>query len=290
VVGHNIGFDLNMIRASSARHGAPLRPRTGFDTLRFARRLLRLPNHRLGTLVAALQLPAQATHRAIDDVLATVHLISALAERAAAHAHERRMLLLRDSPLFARLRARLDTWAEADLRPADLIERIALEAIRPKLPKDEWTRRAPHIQELAARVRRMDRPELSPAEALRRVLDRAALAPDAEDAGPRVRVLTMHQSKGLEFDQVFLPGLTEGNLPSYQALRDEDAPALEEERRVFYVALTRARLGLHLSCATLNDRQRTIEPSRFLAPLRPHLRPLPTPIDNPSPSGEAETP
>ena len=58
-----------------------------------------------------------------------------------------------------------------------------------------------------------------------------------------VTVSTMHASKGLEYKKVFLVGLNEGNVPYHKAVLEKE---LEEERRMFYVAMTRAKEELHL--------------------------------------------
>jgi DNA helicase II / ATP-dependent DNA helicase PcrA len=82
-----------------------------------------------------------------------------------------------------------------------------------------------------------------------------------------VRVMTIHASKGLEFDHVFVAGLEETILPF--TLYNEH-PDIEEERRLLYVAMTRARRGLWLSCsASRNFRSRVLKnsPSRFLSEL-----------------------
>jgi superfamily I DNA/RNA helicase len=81
-----------------------------------------------------------------------------------------------------------------------------------------------------------------------------------------VKVMTIHASKGLEFDQVFLPGLEEGVLP-FTLYGNKD---IDEERRLLYVAMTRARRGLWLSWAqsrTLGNRKCSGSPSRFLSEL-----------------------
>jgi len=66
-----------------------------------------------------------------------------------------------------------------------------------------------------------------------------------EDAGENVNVMTVHAAKGLEFDSVFLTGLEDGLFPIYSALEDEKL--LEEERRLCYVGVTRAKNNLYLT-------------------------------------------
>jgi ATP-dependent DNA helicase Rep len=85
-----------------------------------------------------------------------------------------------------------------------------------------------------------------------------------------VRVMTIHAAKGLEFDHVFVAGLEEGMLPF--TLYDESISnaRIEEERRILYVAMTRAKTGLNLSWArSRNFRGRILTggPSRFLGEL-----------------------
>jgi len=70
---------------------------------------------------------------------------------------------------------------------------------------------------------------------------------DVEDASDRVKIMTIHTSKGLEFDNVFLVGLTEGSFPSARSLEERKNEALEEERRLCFVAVTRAKKRLYLT-------------------------------------------
>ena len=96
---------------------------------------------------------------------------------------------------------------------------------------------------------------------LEKCLQEAAAGEEKEE--PEAALMTMHASKGLEFDRVFLPDLNEGILPGRRALGDDD---VEEERRLFYVAMTRARKELHLSYVEGTGEGRE-KPSRFLVPL-----------------------
>ena len=84
--------------------------------------------------------------------------------------------------------------------------------------------------------------------------------------------MTLHSAKGLEFDLVFLPGLEEGLFPHSRSLADR--PSLEEERRLCYVGVTRAKRTLHLSAArtrTVFGEPRLSELSRFLAEIPSEL-------------------
>ncbi len=93
-----------------------------------------------------------------------------------------------------------------------------------------------------------------------------ALRPKEPPPDPNaVRLLTIHAAKGLEFENVWLVGIVESILPSWQSLRSNAQPAeLEEERRNFFVAITRTRKSLLLSRAN-QYRGRVRQPSRFIA-------------------------
>lgn len=111
-------------------------------------------------------------------------------------------------------------------------------------------------------------------DGLLRLLEDAALASDQDEldaprrGGAQVSLMTVHAAKGLEFDHVFITGLEDGLFPHESlggASRDEADP--EEERRLFYVALTRARIMVYLTYAqvrTVFGSRTTRLPSEFL--------------------------
>ncbi|HEV1992165.1 MAG TPA: PD-(D/E)XK nuclease family protein, partial [Candidatus Dormibacteraeota bacterium] len=131
-----------------------------------------------------------------------------------------------------------------------------------------------------------------------------------ETADDAIHVMTIHQAKGLEFEAVFVPGLVEGRLPqSGRSPRFELPPAVleplvrgredvvAEERRLLYVAMTRARRDLYLTRASHYEGWRRWRDSRFLEEVRAAgartvcdrtFEPLPTLSPTLSPKGERE--
>jgi len=108
-------------------------------------------------------------------------------------------------------------------------------------------------------------------------LDAASLVSDADqyEGKPGVTLITLHSTKGLEFDHVFLTGMEEGICPHSRSLNEDKG--IEEERRLVYVGMTRARKSLTLTRAVYrrifgNEQQlRASRPSRFLAEIPSEL-------------------
>jgi DNA helicase-2/ATP-dependent DNA helicase PcrA len=95
-----------------------------------------------------------------------------------------------------------------------------------------------------------------------------------------VTLASLHAAKGLEWDAVFLVGLTDGTLPISHALaHGAESEAVEEERRLLYVGITRARMHLALSWALSRNPggRQSRKPSRFLNGLSPQTQPDPNP-------------
>ena len=137
----------------------------------------------------------------------------------------------------------------------------------------EGEERWANVSELRNHAAEFD--EISAPEGLARFLEEVALVSDQdtlEDRPDRVTLITLHAAKGLEFPVVFMVGLEEGMLPHRRALEDERE--LEEERRLAYVGMTRAKDQLYLVHAHHRSTfgvGSPAEPSRFLAELPEEL-------------------
>ncbi len=131
--------------------------------------------------------------------------------------------------------------------------------------------RLENVRELVIAAREAGERGLSVAE----FLDHAALVADSDgiDEAARILLMTLHSAKGLEFPAVIMPGMEETLLPHARSMRDGD-DALEEERRLCYVGMTRARRHLLLTCA-LYRRQYASQEAEHMIPSR-FLREIPT--------------
>jgi DNA helicase-2/ATP-dependent DNA helicase PcrA len=164
---------------------------------------------------------------------------------------------------FARWQGMVDTTPHTELAEIVLDESGYTEMWKNDRSPDAPTR----LENLKELIRSMDE-----YESLRSFLEHVALVMDAEQNEDldAVSIMTLHSAKGLEFDTVFLPGWEEGLFPHQRALDEGGRSGLEEERRLAYVGLTRARKNLHI-WFTSNRRihglwQSTI-PSRFIEEL-----------------------
>jgi len=133
------------------------------------------------------------------------------------------------------------------------------------------------IDECIAAVREYEKRAVKPS--LAEFLEETALAgkednfgEDPEQQKSGVRLMTLHSAKGLEFPRVYLVGLEEGLLPHQRSVDADTDAAIEEERRLAYVGVTRARDHLTVSWAqtrTKWGKRRETIPSRFLAEMQP---------------------
>ena len=144
----------------------------------------------------------------------------------------------------------------------ELVNRVLDFGYREELEQDVEQRRLDNVTELITAIAAMEA-ENQDKLSLEELLAHFALftAQDDDDEKNVVKVMTIHTAKGLEFDIVFICGLVDGQFPS-RRLRNEDE--LEEERRLFYVAVTRAKTRLYLSSYAAKSEGFPVRPSAFI--------------------------
>ena len=245
------------------------------EVIDLSRRFLDLERHDLATVCEHFATRNRPSHRALADALATAEILLRLSPQLAAGARDRQNLIARHGKPFLPIAKKLASWRELSHthRPPDLCQRILDESGLRDLGDDRESlgstldRRHANLDRFIEFCQRHDDPARPPADLLAELTNRAALARNldflaTDDAS--IPILTVHQSKGLEFDTVIIAGLAEDEFPSYYAKRDLK---LEEEKRLFYVALTRAKRHLILSSYGINDWGHDKPPSSFLTGL-----------------------
>jgi DNA helicase-2/ATP-dependent DNA helicase PcrA len=237
-----------------------------------------------------LRAHATATGKTLFDAAAdreNVPELKTAAKRALGELHDVVAALAADLPAM-----------EAGIAVQEALKRSGLLARLGDEKTDEASDRAENLMELVAAAREFDEtiageppprdPEEPTPPPLARFLERIALLGEADAETPegRVALMTLHAAKGLEFDAVFISGLEDGTLPHERPWMERSAAErsadLDEERRLCYVGMTRAKKRLTLSLARRRigfgeggATWRNMEPSRFLADLPPELFGLP---------------
>ena len=171
---------------------------------------------------------------------------------------------------FCNMLGEFQELAESDSLPAlvkAVLDKTGYLAELKQEDTDEKTDRAQNALELINQAAEF---EMGGGTGLSAFLEDVALVADIDghnDSDDVVALMTLHSSKGLEFPIVFLPGFEDGLFPAYRAIADGDSSELEEERRLCYVGITRAKQQLIITSAKRRMQHGEIKnqmPSRFL--------------------------
>ncbi|RKI51823.1 ATP-dependent helicase, partial [Corallococcus sp. AB049A] len=257
------------------RHGVPFRVRSGvrfFEQAHVKDALAHLRwahnrNDELAFKRLARKLPGVGT-------ASTEHLWTALAALppelslpdALAHPDVQAHVPRKAQAGFQRFQALMTTLSGQGVRSPGALLADVLAAREPSGPEDSHAEDLRQLQEFAGRFEDVPR-FLSAIALVAEFSARAAL--DGEAPDDVLTLTTVHQAKGLEWRTVFVLGLTDGRFPLSLATRDPENE--EEERRLFYVAVTRAREALWLvyphTSLPREDGRLLLTPSRFLSEL-----------------------
>jgi DNA helicase-2/ATP-dependent DNA helicase PcrA len=175
---------------------------------------------------------------------------------------------------FRELVRQIDDWADRlrTIPHHELAEQILDESGYTAMWQNDKSADAPgRLENLKELVRSMEE-----FENLNGFLEHIALVMDRDsgEGGDAVSIMTLHSAKGLEFDTVFLPGWEEGLFPHQRSLDESGMAGLEEERRLAYVGITRARKRCRISLAQnrrIHGLWQSAIPSRFLDELPAHV-------------------
>lgn len=254
IVGHNVQYDINILCSELERNnlGKP-KFKTFYDTLDIYRRFY--PgniNYKLENLSKVYDTKHKPSHDAMDDIIATGELlVRAINEKIRETSMERMALMSKHLKAFTAISKKLNELfkiAESK-RPYELVACVMNGFnIKSMYAGDENKEKLNRLRDLYALFRDLDDKSKGNRDALLDIIRITGLSNGELESliinrtkKPRIPIITVHQAKGLEFDTVFLAGIQNNTFPSYMAIKEGN---LAEEKRVFYVAITRAKKRL----------------------------------------------
>ena len=280
IVGHNVQYDINILTSELSRNNITgLSFKTFYDTLDIYRRFhTKLPNYKLETLSRIFSTENKPSHDAMDDILATKDLlVRAIKKDIMPTSLKRISLMNKHLKSFNKINDALNNlFTRAyEKRPQDIIVDIiksfnikTLYSGRGAEIEKEASEKIERLRDFYVLVKDLDDKNKSNRDSLLDIIKITGLSNGELEniivnrtKKKRIPIITVHQSKGLEFDTVFISGLQEGVFPSYMSLKSDN---IEEEMRTFYVALTRAKKRLYLTYHLYEDYGRENKVSRFI--------------------------
>lgn len=281
ITGHNIrGYDMDILNQNLLKHN--LKPvdfsNINFDTLDLVRRFYpNLSNHKLEFLSNHFQFETKSNHNSLDDVFATWELLHKLLEdKIIPTAKKRSELINKQKNKFihvAQIFQKLHNILNDNLLLENLIAQIVEEFNLVNIYKANATQDGAVRLENIRNLFRLAKAELNShrgTNGIKELLQYASLSNTDLDAltssHPKIPIITIHQAKGLEFDYEFLAGMNDDIFPSYFSTRN--GSITEEEKRLFYVAITRAKKALFLSSSGRPSRLLNYIPEQFITKIK----------------------
>ncbi|WP_288221140.1 3'-5' exonuclease [uncultured Clostridium sp.] len=280
IVGHNVQYDINILTSELTRNNITgLRFKTFYDTLDIYRRFhTKLPNYKLETLSEIFSTENKPSHDAMDDILATKDLlVRAIEKDIIPTSFKRISLMSKHLKSFNKINDALNNlFSRAnEKRPQDIIVDVikgfnikTLYSGRGSEIEKEASEKIDRLRDFYVLVKDLDDKSKSNRDSLLDIIKITGLSNgELENLivnrinKKRIPIITVHQSKGLEFDTVFICGLQDGVFPSYMSLKSNN---IEEEMRTFYVALTRAKQRLYITYHLYEEYGRENKISRFI--------------------------
>lgn len=183
--------------------------------------------------------------------------------------------------LIQGFRSKTDFYSLSEL-VKDILDTTGYVKALEESDEEDAADRIENIDELISKV--VDYEQSNDEPTLSGFLEEVALVADIDRVGEdnnRVLLMTLHSAKGLEFSHVYLAGLEDGIFPSYMTIMSDDPLEIEEERRLAYVGITRAKDDLTLTCA----RQRMIRGETQYNPVSRFVKEIPVELLDNRPLG-----
>jgi DNA helicase-2/ATP-dependent DNA helicase PcrA len=260
IVGHNVQYDINILTSELERSGlGKAKFKAFYDTLDIYRRFYpNLMNHKLETLSILFKTENKPSHDAMDDILATRDLlVKSLESDIVPTSLQRIGYMSKYLKSFTNITNKLNKlFTESEeLRPYEIVGKIVNDfSLKTLYTGDEGKDKIERLKDFYVLLKELDDKSKNNRDSLLDIIKITALSNGELEAliinrtkKPRIPIITVHQAKGLEYETVFISGAQENTFPSYMSIK---AHNLEEEKRTFYVAITRAKKRLYITCNT----------------------------------------
>ncbi|MBL4933073.1 3'-5' exonuclease [Clostridium paridis] len=267
IVGHNVQYDINILTSELTRLSLG-KPgfKTFYDTLDIYRRFYpNTINHKLETLSKIFKTKHIPSHDAMDDILATKDLlVRAIETDIIPTSLDRVSLINKHIKSFSNISQKINKlFSDAEyIRPYDIVGKIVNDFnLKTLYSGDAGKEKIERMKDFYVLLRELDDKEKSNRDSLIDIIKLTSLS-NGELEGlivnrtkkARIPIITVHQAKGLEYETVFIAGVQDNTFPSYMAIKNNN---IDEEKRTFYVAITRAKKRLYITTSIMDRDKRS---------------------------------
>lgn len=249
IVGHNVNYDMQIINSMLER--LKMKKIEGcliYDTLDLSYKVYpKLENHKLDTLSKLIVTDVKPTHNAMQDILATSEVLTHLLEKIREKKQERLEKIEAYYCYVEEYKKKLMTLMPYILNhtPQETLTFLMKDCQFEQYYNSEQKSRIRMFYRL---IKGLEKDKVSRTDQVIELLTFSALHYSEIEQSDlfkgSIPIITIHQAKGLEFDHVYIVGCNEGYFPSKRSIKEHH---LEEELRLFYVAMTRAKRKLSVS-------------------------------------------
>lgn len=257
VVAHNLKYDFDIIKSNFEKVNLKLSDKiVYYDSIDLAKRFYpNLPNYKLAFLLEKLSVVGINSHNAIDDVKATANLLFKLFEGKDHFYNDRSNFLKENRNTIKAFRAKFKDFYKDTVKETENVNQLSYlfkkigvfcaSATGEEIPRDahKISDYMDHISGSEKLIKNLEK----------HISDFATYKEsDLVTGKEKVIISTIHKAKGLEFQNVIIPGCYHNNFPFYYAVKSGKQEELDEEARLFYVAISRSQKRLIFTAPTKN--------------------------------------